>query len=105
MEGIKLSGKGKIVSYTIIHDGPEVFKTQIPYVMAIIELDEGPRVTAQIVEASLPDDGTEGSEQNQKHPELAIGSPVASVFRKISEDGKSGIIHYGYKFKLSSPEQ
>jgi uncharacterized OB-fold protein len=97
MESIKLSGNGKILSYTIIHDGAETFKAQIPYVLAIIELDEGPCVTAQIVEV---DTKPKESEDATDQPELAIGSRVKSVFRKISEDSKSGIIHYGYKFKL-----
>ena len=114
MVGIELSGQGKIVSYTIIHDGPETFKAQIPYVMAIIELDDGPQVTGQIVDVSLQKDEAihrnelpennfrkEKSEKNKIKQELAIGSRVSSVFRKISQDGKSGIIHYGYKFKLT----
>ena len=97
MESIKLSGNGKIVSYTIIHDSVEAFKAQMPYVLAIIELDEGPCVTAQIVDV---DTKAKETEDATDQPELAIGSPVKSVFRKISDDSKSGIIHYGYKFRL-----
>jgi len=106
MESTKLNGKGKIISYTIVHEGMDSFKTQIPYVLAIIEMDEGPRLTAQIVD--VPD--IKGNEENtsidsknsdeKPNQKLTIGCPVKSVFRKISEDGKSGIIHYGYKFKL-----
>jgi uncharacterized OB-fold protein len=106
MESVKLSGTGKIVSYSIIHEGPEAFKDQVPYVMAIIELDEGPRITAQIVDMPRMDNDDPTQDQTKSLssvdiiPELAIGSRVTSVFRKISADGKSGIIHYGYKFKL-----
>lgn len=98
MVGIRLCGDGKIISYTIIHEGPDAFKDQIPYVLAIIELEEGPRVTGQIVD--IPIEGSKLSGDQGGQP-LEIGSRVTSVFRKISEDGKSGIIHYGYKFKLS----
>ena len=104
MDSVKLCGEGTIVSYSVIHDGPEPFKTQMPYIMAIIELVEGPRVTAQIVglpimtEDSKTDEDAEA--QSDDLQKLAIGSRVTSVFRKISEDGKSGTIHYGYKFKL-----
>jgi uncharacterized OB-fold protein len=110
MEGVKLKGEGKIVSYTIIHEGAESFKAQMPYVLAIIELDEGPCVTGQIVGISVgavndSSDSDTSSEtsgtENEQNEELAIGSRVTSVFRKISEDGKSGIIHYGYKFKMA----
>ena len=122
IETVKLSGKGEIITYTIVHDAPDAFKMQIPYVMAIVELEEGPMVTAQIVNAALSGQGHDQGHDNDhdynydhdhdkdndaqnpegecEYKEIAIGSKVASVFRKISEDGKSGTIHYGYKFKL-----
>jgi uncharacterized OB-fold protein len=86
METIQLAGKGKVVTYTVIHDSFGAFKIQIPYIMAIIEFDEGTCVTGQIVDCE-PED-------------VEIGKPVHTVFRKIREDGKSGTIHYGYKFRL-----
>jgi uncharacterized OB-fold protein len=85
MERMQVAGTGKVVTYSIIHEGPEAFQMQIPYIMAIIELDEGPRLTAQIVECEICD--------------VMIDMPVQSVFRKINEEGKSGVIHYGYKFR------
>jgi uncharacterized OB-fold protein len=110
MENLKLSGNGKIISYSIIHEGSDNFKIQIPYAVAIIELDEGTRITGQIVNANctglskdkeLEQDGnTQGSPTCTRMKSIEIGSRVTSVFRKISEDGKSGIIHYGYKFKI-----
>lgn len=101
MEGVKLSGGGKVVSYSIIHEAPEAFKDQVPYYMAIIELDEGPKITAQIVDVHQTPDIKNAAEPQELQPTPDIGSRVTSVFRKISEDGKSGIIHYGYKFKLA----
>jgi len=86
MKDIKLSGKGKIVSYTIIHSAPENFEGQAPYPMAIIKLDEGPKVTAQIVDCNSDD--------------VKIGMHVNVTFRKIQTDGYVGAIYYGYKFKL-----
>ncbi|MDG6229595.1 MAG: Zn-ribbon domain-containing OB-fold protein, partial [Candidatus Thermoplasmatota archaeon] len=82
---IKLSGKGEVFTYTIIHVGPDDFEEQVPYPIAIIQLDEGPRVTAQIVDCSVED--------------VHIGMKVESVFRKIQEDGSVGAIYYGYKFR------
>lgn len=87
-EEIQLSGNGKILTFTIVHTPLKAFNLQVPYVMAIIELEEGPRVTAQIVNCEID--------------EVKIGADVKSVFRKIREDGKSGIIHYGYKFELKN---
>ena len=59
-----------------------------PYVLAIVELDEGPRLTAQLV--CSPD-------------EVRIGMRVRPVFRRISADGESGVIHYGTKFAPDTP--
>ena len=85
MEEIKLSGKGEVMTYTLIHDAPENFEGQAPYPIAIIKLNEGPRVTAQLVDCEFDD--------------IKIGMKVQSTFRKIQEDGYVGAIHYGYKFK------
>lgn len=85
MKESKCSGRGEVISYTIIHVGPEDFEEQVPYPIAIIELEEGPRVTGQIVDCE-PD-------------EVRIGMKVESTFRKIQQDGHTGAIYYGYKFK------
>jgi uncharacterized protein len=90
IKGRKLSGKGKVITYSIIHVGPEEFEEQVPYPIAIIELDEGPRITAQIVDCN--------------HDEITIGMKVESVFRKIQADGSTGAIYYGYKFKKLNEE-
>ncbi len=82
-----LSGHGEVISYTVIHVGPEDFEEQVPYPVAIIQLDEGPRITGQIVDCD-PDD-------------VKIGMKVESTFRKIQQDGCSGAIYYGYKFLKS----
>ena len=79
-------GKGEIVTHTTIHVGQEGYEKQTPYVIAIIELDQGPRITAQIVDCDPK--------------EVEIGKKVESVFRKIMSDGATGAISYGYKFKL-----
>lgn len=79
----KFRGTGEVVTYTIIRTASEQFEQATPYVLAIIRLDEGPRLTGQIVCA----------------PEKAhIGMKVRPVFRRITTDGESGVIHYGTKF-------
>ena len=85
MKELRFSGKGKVVTYSIIHTAPENFEGQAPYPIAIIELEEGPKLTAQIVDCEIND--------------VKIGMKVQSTFRKIQEDGYIGAIHYGYKFK------
>jgi len=82
----KFSGKGKIYSYSLVTSPPEGFKHESPYIMAIVELQEGAHLMAQIVDW-------------QGKPEPRIGDSVEVVFRKIQEDGPEGIIQYGFKFK------
>ncbi len=84
----RFSGLGKVVTYTVIRSASEQFEQMTPYVLAIVELDEGPRLTAQLV--CSPD-------------EVRIGMRVRPVFRRISADGESGVIHYGTKFAPENP--
>jgi len=85
IENIQLKGKGKIHSFSIVETPTDDFKTISPYAVAIIELEEGAKLTSQLVECDLD--------------EIKIGDPVEMVFRKIREDGKEGVISYGFKFK------
>ncbi len=86
LEDIKFSGKGKIHTYSTIHAPAEEFKVLSPYIVAIIELEEGAKITSQIVDCGEDD--------------VNIGDEVELVFRKIKTEGEEGVISYGYKFKL-----
>ena len=85
IEQTRFSGHGKVYSYTEVTAPPEGFELEAPYVLAIVQLEEGPKITAQIVEA--------------READVKIGDPVEMVFRKIKEDGEEGLIHYGFKFR------
>ncbi len=85
MERLKLAGRGTVVTYTVIHDAPAQFEMQKPYVMAIIEMDEGVRLTSQLIDVNSED--------------VKIGMRVQSTFRKLGQEGEAGVIHYGYKFR------
>ena len=80
----KFAGIGKIVTYTRVHAAPAGYEKQVPYAVAIVQLEEGPMLTAQIVD--------------YKVEERKIGQNVRATFRKMYEDGDEGIIHYGTKF-------
>ena len=85
IEEYQFKGTGKVVTYTVIHAVSEGHSGQIPYILAIIKLDEGPRLTGQIV--------------NINPENIEIGMRVKRVFRKLGEDGDKGIIYYGTKFE------
>ena len=45
-----VSGRGSIYTYTVAHRPPHpVFREQCPLVIAVVELDEGPRMMTNIV--------------------------------------------------------
>lgn len=79
----QFKGTGKVVTYSIIRSSSGDFKLLTPYVLAIIELDEGSRLTTHII---------------CEIDKVYIGMPVKRVFRKLGEEGSSGAIHYGTKF-------
>jgi len=80
-----LVGRGTVYSFTTVHQAPDIFDKNIPYVVAMIDLQEGPRITAQLTDVKAQD--------------VAIGMPVELVIRKIYEDGANGPVQYGYKFR------
>ncbi len=83
-ETIRLADAGKILTFTIIRVPPHPFIDQAPYAVGIVELDDGVRLTGQIVDCDFE--------------ALKIGQRVKIEFRKIYQDGESGVIYYGYKF-------
>lgn len=47
-EQVGLSGNGTVYSHTTLHAAAEIFERDLPFQIAIIQLDEGPRLTARI---------------------------------------------------------
>jgi len=84
MEPFKLSGRGEVFTFSIVHDAPSQFELQKPYVIAIIQMEEGIRLTGQVIDCDPA--------------EVRVGMKVRTTMRKLGEEGPSGIIHYGYKF-------
>jgi uncharacterized protein len=82
---VRLSGRGKISTWTTVHQPADGFELQAPYVMALIEMEEGCRLLAQIVDV--------------KPEAIKAGLKVTQCFRKIRQDGERGVIYYGFKFR------
>jgi uncharacterized protein len=80
------SGKGEVFSFTRMVNAPAGFQEQAPYTVALVKLEEGPVVTAQLTDLG--------------DQEVQIGMPVEMVTRKLRSDGdERGILVYGYKFR------
>ncbi len=51
IQWVESAGKGTVYSYTVVHRAPSAaFSKDVPYVLAIIELAEGPRMMSNIVD-------------------------------------------------------
>ena len=82
----QFSGKGEVYSYTTIYEAPSGYDTSAPYTVALVKLDEGPIVTAQLTDVD--------------NAAVEIGMPVEMVTRRLRSDGdERGVLIYGYKFR------
>ncbi len=79
------SGKGEIYSFSDVYQAPHGFEQNLPYTVALIKLDEGPIITAQLTDIDAG--------------ETSIGMAVEMVTRVLTADGELGAIEYGYKFR------
>ncbi|MFH1561511.1 MAG: Zn-ribbon domain-containing OB-fold protein [Patescibacteria group bacterium] len=78
---------GEVYSYSVAHEALAGYGGQAPYPIALVRLDDGPMLTAQLTGVD-PED-------------IQIGMRVEMVTRRIKEDGDRGLINYGYKFRPS----
>ncbi len=82
-EPIRLSNRGKVITYTVIHVAPAEYSDLTPYPVGIIELDDGARITAQIADVDPA--------------KVHIGMRVKVEFRLLRAEGEEGLLCYGYK--------
>ena len=70
----RLSGRGTLQTYVISHRAAPGFEADAPYVIAVVEVDEGPRMMTNIVgvEEPTPD-------------KLRVGAAVEVVWDDVSE--------------------
>lgn len=83
-ERFQFAGTGEVYSFTVLGNPPAGFEEQAPCTLALVRLDEGPLVTAQLTDLDGPP---------------RIGDRVEMVTRRLSSEGASGVIVYGYKFR------
>jgi uncharacterized OB-fold protein len=82
----RFSGRGEVYSYSTIYEAPAGFDETAPYTVALVKLEEGPLVTAQLTDLG--------------ETPVEIGMPVEMVTRRLRQDGdERGMLIYGYKFR------
>lgn len=68
------SGKGSVYSFTIIRKGENMYGAAAPYVLAYVELEEGPRIMTNIVDCDVES--------------VSIGQSVSVVFHDTGSGSK-----------------
>lgn len=90
LEWIETSGKGRLAAFTVIYSGPtfmveQGFDRKNPYISGIVELEEGPRISARIT-------GLDPA----KPAEIQIGTPVRADFLEAGQ-GESQRTYLAFK--------
>lgn len=80
VEEVELSGRAVLHSFSVVHANPvPPFAELVPYVAALVDLDEGPRIATRLVDVD-PDT-------------VEIGMALTARFERIDEG--EGIVLFG----------
>ena len=90
MEPVTYSGKGKLAAFSVIYIALTTmiqagYDRKNPYCTAVVQLDEGPKICAQLVGIDLA------------HPDtIKIGTPVTATFLERGE-GEATKTYLGFQ--------
>lgn len=69
----QISGRGRVTSWIVYHKAFfPAFADRVPYSVAQVELEEGPRFTANILDC--------------RNEDIHLGMPVEACFEKVTDD-------------------
>jgi uncharacterized OB-fold protein len=68
-EWVVAAGRGSVYSFTIVHRTSEEFRSEVPFTVGLVELDEGVRMMARLDVA-----------------EPAVGMRVQVAFKRVSDE-------------------
>jgi uncharacterized protein len=68
-----VSGRGRVYTFSVVHRAPTpAYQAEAPYAIACVELDEGPRLPARVIDVDPAD--------------VEVGMPVEVVFDDVDDD-------------------
>ena len=73
VEWVRVSGRATLYSYNILHRAAPGFEQRVPYALAVVELEEGPRMMTNI-------SGIENTPEN-----LVLDMPLQVTFERRGE--------------------
>ncbi|MHA1904386.1 MAG: Zn-ribbon domain-containing OB-fold protein [Candidatus Thorarchaeota archaeon] len=82
MAWTEVSGNAKLVSFTVIHVASDEFREEVPYIVAIVELEEGTRISSRLI-------GVDPT----KPSDISLGMNLVLDYEK----GKSGRNYLAFK--------
>jgi len=85
VEKVELPKRGRVLTWIIEHTVPEGYREFAPLIIALIELENGAKILAPLVDVS--------------ESEIRPGMEVEATVRLIYEDGDEGVLIYGVKFR------
>lgn len=71
LDWVDCSGRGTVYAFTVVERAPGAFADMVPYVVALIDLQEGPRMMSWVRVDNVED--------------VHIGMPVSVIFDPLSE--------------------
>lgn len=81
-----LLGKvGVVIAWTVIRVPPGDFSDQAPYAVALVTLEGGKKIEAQLVDIDFD--------------QIRMGLKVKTVIRRVTHPDPDGVIPYGIKVK------
>jgi uncharacterized OB-fold protein len=70
---VRSSGKGKVYTFTVTYQNQAAgFRESLPYVMAYVQLDEGPKMLTNIIDCAVD--------------QVKIGMPVEVVYEDVTPE-------------------
>ncbi len=73
IEWAKVSGQGRLHSFTVVRQPADPsFMADVPYVYALVQLNEGPRMVSNVVECAIED--------------LKVDMPLTAVFDELTSE-------------------
>jgi uncharacterized OB-fold protein len=80
VQDVELSGRATLYSYSVVHANPvPPFADLVPYVAALVDLDEGPRLATRLVDVDPA--------------EIEIGMALTARFEMV--DDEEGVVLFG----------
>ena len=74
IEWFTASGKASLHTYEIVHRAAPAFAADTPYVLAVVQLDEGPRMMTNLVEVE------------PEPSKLPLDMPLEIVYEQVSDE-------------------